>query len=199
MVGLPQRYPPAHLLEEPGVVRVEAFYNRASGKRGAVIVSFRDPDIADEVTREGGKSRRWEEVADMEGVTVTKAYSGRSCGADFHRVSTWWSRLGDGERGEEEKTTTSGQAAWEGYRWRLMRQEAEVAVPQGGVEALYQVARKWKYVIGWEEEKLVARLTEDLGGEETVCRADIRRMEEEMYEDERRMQHDDRENNRCRG
>ena len=189
LVGLPQVYPPAHLLEEPGVVRVEAFYNRDSGKRGAVIVSFRDPDAAEAVLREGGKGRRWEDVANMEGVTITKAYSGRSCGAGFHRVSTWWSRLGaDGGGGGAKKKTSEGGQGWEGYRWRLVRQEAEVVVPRGGVEALHQVARRWKYVLGWEERKLVERLTDELGGEEAILEVDIQRMmeEEKQYEDERR-------------
>lgn len=181
LLGLPQQYPPASLLEEPGVVRVEAFYNRESGKRGAVIASFRDPDDAEAVVRGGGKSRKWKEAAKGVGVTVTKAYSGRSCGAGFHRVSTWWRHLGDGES-TKKKVKDGGQEAWGGYRWRLMLIEAAVVVPLGGVKALYEVARKWKHVVGLEEEKLAATLMEDLGGEDVVFEADIVEMYEDMTE-----------------
>ena len=82
-------FAPALLLEEPGVVKVEAFFDRVSGRRGAVIVSFSDPACAlnslkcgncsSEVWRRCGRGRR-------------KIYSRRSSSSVQRRVQTWWAK-----------------------------------------------------------------------------------------------------------
>ena len=64
----------------PGVVKVEGFYSRLTGNRGAIVMSFRDEESKDEALE-------WAEDSKF---AFVEAYSKRSNSNAWHRIQTWW-------------------------------------------------------------------------------------------------------------
>ena len=79
--GWSREVSPAMILGEvQTAVKVETFYQRNTGRRGDVIVSFRSPAEKDEAI----------EKASAVGIQLTPAYSSRSNGNAWHRIRTHW-------------------------------------------------------------------------------------------------------------
>jgi len=77
--GLPGPVSPAFLLNL-GAQRVEAFYSRSSGKRGAAIASFESTEA--KITAAGSCVKF--------GLVMKTAYSRRSSSYSWHRIRTWY-------------------------------------------------------------------------------------------------------------
>ena len=75
---------PGLLTAISGVRRVEAFYARDSGKRGAVILCFESLEA--KAKAQGMSRGRWE----FDGIEIENAYSGRSSSNGWHRVRSWY-------------------------------------------------------------------------------------------------------------
>ena len=72
---------PSLVLEEvESAVKVEVFYERCTGRRGAIVLSFRNP-----AEREEASESAWEK-----GMMFKPAYSSRSNSNAHHRIRTWW-------------------------------------------------------------------------------------------------------------
>ena len=72
---------PALVLEEvESAVKVEAFYDRSNGWRGAMVLSFKNPE-----EREAASVS-----ARGKGMVLKPAYSSRSNSNAYHRIRTWW-------------------------------------------------------------------------------------------------------------
>ena len=77
--GLPRDVPPAILFRFiAGVQKVEAFFNRATGRRSAIVLSFKDKHDRDAAITAG-----------RNGLTVTQAYSSDSSSNGWHFIRTW--------------------------------------------------------------------------------------------------------------
>jgi len=85
--GWAAEWSPARILDQvAGVVKAEEFIARDSGKRGAIVVSFRTPEERNDAVEMMGVGK----------VKLKAAYSSRSNGNAYHRIRTYWST---GERG----------------------------------------------------------------------------------------------------
>ena len=72
----------------PNTVKVEAFFAREGGKRGAVVLSF-----ASTADREA--AMKW--VKQYTDMRLEPAYSCKSNSKGWHRVRTWWKEMKDSE------------------------------------------------------------------------------------------------------
>ena len=72
---------PYELLKVTGAHKIEVFYARATGRRGAVIVSFSSKEL-----KESARSRL---NVNESGVKLQDAYSMRSSSNSWHTVVTW--------------------------------------------------------------------------------------------------------------
>ena len=78
--GLPMDVSPATLLRSTGAKKVEAFYARNGGQRGAVILSFHDIVTKHSAMRSQNKNY----------VELLNAYGCRANSNSWHRVRTWY-------------------------------------------------------------------------------------------------------------
>lgn len=98
--GLGGSETPSRLLLAPGAMKVEAFYERATGSRGAVIVSF-------ENRAERDSAAGW---CEDHGMAAVEAYSRCSSGNAYHKVMTWWA---DGSTSKRKSYMENGNTTTE--------------------------------------------------------------------------------------
>ena len=87
--GWPEKASAALVLDEvKSAVKVEEFIARRSGRRGAIVLSFRSPEEKDAAIGEAWQA----------GLELGIAYSSRSNGNAWHRIRTYWD-IGNNRRG----------------------------------------------------------------------------------------------------
>lgn len=169
--GLPHDISPAKLLEEPGVVKVESFYNRVTGVRGAIVASFKDPNLACKcLVRSNCVSEIWKSP----GLGQRKqAYSGRSSGSTNLRVQTWWrNEHGNVLVGKQQQAgrAKAGQGIpFSTLKWRMFVSEFTKAgttrtVEPGGVaNKMNTVIQEWAHKLGWQYVQLHEKVSDIIG------------------------------------
>jgi hypothetical protein len=169
--GLPRRFPPAVLLSEEGVARVEACYNRATGRRGAVVVSFSDPADAERVLVGGARSSIWLNITKQARVVLAGAYIGRCSASETHRVVTHWPggerrgcSSGGAHPGREGEPAPRG-GDFQSSVWRAMLDEVWRLGSAIGSEGIDLALQRWQSVVGWDDRsKLREKVVGMIGG-----------------------------------